>query len=81
MSASVTNDRTIVILTALEQGYQDGNDILTLSLGESTGWSESSTAIAASRLADSGVIVTIAAGNEVCRLRLHLSFFLFFSFC
>lgn len=39
-------------------------DILTLSLGGADGWTESTTSVVASRLADRGKIVTIAAGND-----------------
>ena len=72
MSASTTNYWKIVILDALLRGHQDGNDILTLSLGGPDGWTASSTAIVASRIARTGKIVTIAAGNDVCRLLVRL---------
>jgi hypothetical protein len=55
---------------ALLMGYRDGQDILTLSLGGADGWTESSTSVVASRIAASGKIVTIAAGNDVRRLYL-----------
>ena len=71
----MTNVRTIVIIEAFLQGYKDGNDILTLSLGGSDGWSVSTTQIVASRIARAGKIVTIAAGNDVRRLLVHLFFF------
>ena len=51
-------------------GYRDGQDILTLSLGGPNGWTESSSSVVASRIASSGKIVTIAAGNDVRRLYL-----------
>ncbi|KAF9474706.1 pyrolysin [Pholiota conissans] len=60
-SGSVTEE---VLVDALIRGYKDGNDILTLSLGGADGWSASSSAIVAGRLADLGKIVTIAAGND-----------------
>lgn len=65
MSTSMTNDRTIVIVDALLRGHEDGNDILTLSLGGPDGWAASSSAIVASRIVSTGKIVTIAAGNDV----------------
>lgn len=46
-------------------GFKDGQDILTLSLGGADGWTESSSAVVASRLVDRGKVVTIAAGNDV----------------
>ncbi|KAG7446685.1 pyrolysin [Guyanagaster necrorhizus] len=57
----VTDD---VIIDALIMGYNDGQDILTLSLGGAAGWTESSSSVVASRIAASGTIVTIAAGND-----------------
>lgn len=53
-----------VIVEALLQGYKDGNDILTLSLGGSDGWTESSSSVVSSRIAAAGRIVTIAAGKS-----------------
>ncbi|KAG5633908.1 hypothetical protein DXG03_006527, partial [Asterophora parasitica] len=53
-----------VIIDALLRGFQEGQDILTLSLGVSRGWSESSAAVVASRIAALGIVVTIAAGND-----------------
>ena len=55
----------IVIIEALLLGLKDGNDILTLSLGGPDGWTESSSAVVASRIAGLGKVVTIAAGNDV----------------
>ena len=55
----------IVIIEALLLGEKDGNDILTLSLGGANGWTESSLAVVASRIAGKGKVVTIAAGNDV----------------
>ncbi|KAF9050212.1 pyrolysin [Panaeolus papilionaceus] len=53
-----------IIVDALLRGVKDGNDILTLSLGGADGWSTSSSAVVASRIANQGIIVTIAAGND-----------------
>ncbi|PBK73462.1 pyrolysin [Armillaria solidipes] len=57
----VTDD---VIIDALIMGYKDGQDILTLSLGGAAGWTESASSVVASRIAATGKIVTIAAGND-----------------
>lgn len=46
-------------------GFNDGQDILTLSLGGADGWTESISAVVASRLSARGKVVTIAAGNDV----------------
>ncbi|QRV93658.1 minor extracellular protease vpr protein [Ceratobasidium sp. AG-Ba] len=53
-----------VLLDALTRAYNDGNHIITLSLGEVDGWSEGVTSVLASEIADKGRIVTIAAGND-----------------
>ncbi|KAF4621066.1 hypothetical protein D9613_000162 [Agrocybe pediades] len=60
-SGSVTEE---VLVDALLKGYRDGNDILNLSLGGADGWAASSSAVVADRLADRGMIVAIAAGND-----------------
>ncbi|KAG5634216.1 hypothetical protein DXG03_006057, partial [Asterophora parasitica] len=52
------------IIDALIRGFLEGQDILTLSLGASRGWSESTSAVVASRIAALGTVVTIAAGND-----------------
>ncbi|PFH53699.1 hypothetical protein AMATHDRAFT_187018 [Amanita thiersii Skay4041] len=57
----VTDD---ILVDALLRGVQDGQDILTLSLGGADGWTESSSAVVASRIAATGKVVTIAAGND-----------------
>ena len=55
-----------VIVEALLQGVKDGNHILTMSLGGSDGWTESSSSVVSSRIAATGRIVTIAAGVYPC---------------
>jgi len=39
-------------------------DILTLSLGSRIGWASTTTAVVADRIARSGKIITVAAGND-----------------
>ncbi|KAK1224337.1 hypothetical protein PQX77_012766 [Marasmius sp. AFHP31] len=58
---SIDEDSSIA---ALLQADQDGNDIITISLGGPSGWSSSAWSVAASRMAEKGRIVTVAAGNE-----------------
>ncbi|KAI9067297.1 subtilisin-like protease [Trametes sanguinea] len=53
-----------IIIEALLRGVSDGNDILTMSLGGADGWTESSSSVVSSRIAATGKIVTIAAGND-----------------
>ncbi|KIP04605.1 hypothetical protein PHLGIDRAFT_492880 [Phlebiopsis gigantea 11061_1 CR5-6] len=60
-TGDVTDD---IIVEALLQGVQDDQDILTMSLGGSDGWTESTSTVVSSRIASTGKIVTIAAGND-----------------
>ncbi|KAJ7026846.1 subtilisin-like protease [Mycena alexandri] len=52
-----------VIVAGLLKAADADMDILTLSLGGLGGWTEGTAAVVASRIAASGKIVTIAAGN------------------
>lgn len=54
-----------VIVDGLLMGVKANLDILTMSLGGSDGWTEGTGSVVSSRIAASGKIVTIAAGNEV----------------
>ncbi|KAJ7045857.1 subtilisin-like protease [Mycena alexandri] len=60
-TGSVTDD---VIVDGLLMGVQAGMDILTMSLGGSDGWTEGTGSVVSSRIAASGKVVTIAAGND-----------------
>lgn len=60
-NGSVTDD---VLAEAISRAYDDGSDVITMSLGGSSGWTESFTSVIASRAAQKGRIVTIAAGND-----------------
>ncbi|CAE6463384.1 unnamed protein product [Rhizoctonia solani] len=53
-----------ILIESLLRAYNDGNDIITLSLGGPDGWTESVSGVVASRIAEKGRVVTIAAGNE-----------------
>ncbi|KAF7376432.1 Subtilisin-like protease [Mycena sanguinolenta] len=53
-----------IITTALIQGYNEKMDILTLSLGGPSGWTEGTASVVASRIAAQGRVVTAAAGND-----------------
>ena len=55
----------LVLIEAFLRAYEEGNDIITVSIGGADGWSSSSTAVVASRIASAGRIVTLAAGNDV----------------
>ncbi|KAJ1301871.1 hypothetical protein OPQ81_009098 [Rhizoctonia solani] len=60
-NGSVSDD---IIIDSLLRAYKDGNDVITLSLGGVDGWTEGVSGVVASKIADSGRIVTIAAGND-----------------
>ena len=53
---------TDVIIDGMLRAYEDGMDIISMSLGGNTGWSDDPTALVASRLANLGVVMSIAAG-------------------
>jgi hypothetical protein len=58
---SVSDD---VLVDAILRSWTDGNDVITMSLGGAAGWTESVSAVVSSRVAKTGRIVTIAAGND-----------------
>ncbi|QRV79003.1 pyrolysin [Ceratobasidium sp. AG-Ba] len=53
-----------ILIDSLLRAYKDGNDVITLSIGGPDGWTEAVSGVVASRIADEGRIVTIAAGND-----------------
>ncbi|CAE6379771.1 unnamed protein product [Rhizoctonia solani] len=53
-----------ILIAALIRACNDGNDVITLSLGGPEGWTESTSGVIASNIAKKGRIVTIAAGND-----------------
>jgi subtilisin family serine protease len=57
-----TDDDTL--MEAFLKAYEDGADIITASIGGLGGFSGGPWALVADKLADLGVVVTIAAGNE-----------------
>ncbi|KAH7317027.1 peptidase S8/S53 domain-containing protein [Stachybotrys elegans] len=60
-TGGVAND---VLIAAFARAVEDGNDIITASLGSTNGWSDNPTAVALQRIVEAGVTVTVAAGNE-----------------
>ncbi|KAL0568529.1 hypothetical protein V5O48_013456 [Marasmius crinis-equi] len=60
-SSSIDEDSTIAGLILADQ---EGNDVITLSLGGPSGWTYSTWSLVASRIAEKGRIVTVAAGND-----------------
>ncbi|KAG9123557.1 hypothetical protein FRC07_014769 [Ceratobasidium sp. 392] len=57
-----TND--VILVDALNKAYEDGNDIINLSLGAPDAWAKSASSLVASRIVAKGRIVTFAAGND-----------------
>ncbi|KAK3314465.1 subtilisin-like serine protease [Apodospora peruviana] len=52
------------LIDAFLMAYTAGADIITSSIGGTSGWSDGAWATVASRLVDQGVVVTISAGNS-----------------
>ncbi|KAI9148490.1 Minor extracellular protease vpr [Paramyrothecium foliicola] len=57
----ITDEETVI--EAMIRAYQDGMDIITVSIGFVNGWSDGPWALIASRMVEHGVLVIIAAGN------------------
>lgn len=53
-----------VALVAGNKAFEDGADIITLSLGGASGWTEDPFSVLMSRIVDAGVVVTVANGNS-----------------
>jgi hypothetical protein len=60
-NGSATDD---VLIAAITRAYNEGSQIITMSIGGAAGWTSSPSAVVASRAAKAGRIVTIAAGND-----------------
>lgn len=46
------------------QAFSDGVNIISMSLGQTDGWSETAEDVVAGRVAELGVFVSVAAGND-----------------
>jgi len=55
---------TDIIIAAMERAYKDGMDVINLSLGGGSSWSGYPDAVAADKLAEKGLIVVAAMGND-----------------
>jgi len=55
---------TEIIMNAMIKAYEDGCDIVTLSLGGPAGWAYDILSEVGTRIAKQGRVVTIAAGND-----------------
>ncbi|KAJ2005377.1 hypothetical protein GGI04_001348 [Coemansia thaxteri] len=52
-----------VILKAMEAAHADGMDVINMSFGGGSGWSEDPLAVAASRLVRDGIVMVASTGN------------------
>ncbi|KAI9502206.1 hypothetical protein GGI25_003344 [Coemansia spiralis] len=53
-----------VILKAMEAAHADGMDVVNMSFGGGSGWSEDPLSVAASRLVRDGIVMVASAGND-----------------
>ncbi|KAM0450192.1 hypothetical protein ACHAO4_006612 [Trichoderma viride] len=53
-----------VLMAAFNQAYEDGSDVISISIGIYSGWKEDPLAVTVSRIVDAGVPVVIANGNQ-----------------
>lgn len=58
------NAQNDVIMAAMIRAYEDGADIISMSLGGPSGWTEDPEAVLASRLIKNGVVLSLANGND-----------------
>ncbi|KAI8309743.1 hypothetical protein K4K61_001386 [Colletotrichum sp. SAR11_59] len=52
------------LIESFVAAFNDGVDIITSSIGGSSGWAEEAWAVVASRLVEQGIVVTISAANS-----------------
>lgn len=53
-----------VLIDAYMQAFEAGSNIITASIGGSSGWSEDPWAVVVSRIVEAGVPCTVSAGND-----------------
>ncbi|CAJ2510277.1 Uu.00g061770.m01.CDS01 [Anthostomella pinea] len=53
-----------VLIDAFMQAFEAGSNIITASIGGSSGWSEDPWSVAVSRIVEAGVPCTLSAGND-----------------
>ncbi|KAJ2786263.1 hypothetical protein GGI15_001669 [Coemansia interrupta] len=53
-----------VILKAMEAAHADRMDVINMSFGGGSGWSEDPLSVAASRLVQDGIVMVASAGND-----------------
>lgn len=55
---------TDVAVAALNRAFEDGSDIISMSIARTSGWSEDLVAVAAQRIVEKGVPCVMGAGNS-----------------
>ena len=60
-NGSTTSD---IMIAAMERAFNDGMDVLNMSIGAAFQWPQYPTAVAASRLVNKGMIVVASIGNS-----------------
>jgi len=53
-----------ILIAAYNRAYEAGADIITASIGGSSGWTEEAWSVAVSRIVENGVPCTVSAGND-----------------
>ncbi|KAI1341412.1 peptidase [Xylariaceae sp. FL0016] len=53
-----------MLIAGFNAAFEDGSDIISCSAGDDSGWSSDPWALAASRIAEAGVPVIVAPGND-----------------
>ncbi len=53
-----------VLIAAFNRAYESGADVITASIGGSSGWTEEAWAVSVSRIVENGVPCTVSAGND-----------------
>ncbi|KAH7324203.1 putative minor extracellular protease vpr [Stachybotrys elegans] len=52
------------LIEAMIRAFEDGADIITMSIGGVSGWTDGPWALVAGRIVEQGALVTISAGND-----------------
>lgn len=55
---------TDVAVAALNRAFEDGSDVISMSIARTSGWSEDPVAVAAQRIVEAGVPCVLGAGNS-----------------
>ena len=55
---------SVILYEAMARAYDDGADVISLSIGEIGPWSSTEFSVIASRLAERGKVLTISVGND-----------------